>query len=652
MTAPRQGERISTVTSNHPDRVLKQVRDVDRQSFDADGAPLSSWERCLVDHNLAPDRRRAVPRLGHRQINELQDSLGAKLALAQHELDVLYSIVAPSRYSVVLAAADCTLISLRNTAVADDLDVDERSGAIWSEQNGGTNGVGTCLFDGKPTSIHLDQHFFTDHIHSSCANVPLFAPDCTLWGSLGIANVTPGLKAETHALAWETVMASAERMSETIFRNTFRDCSVVRFRFENGRSCLLAIDEDFTVVGADVAARRVLDLKMQALTPFSLWDRFAGRKEPISRVEGDLSAIELRSLDNGAVARGGVLAPLERRTRARVARRPSAVPPTEGQATTMDTWAGSDPGMVRDVGMLRRLLNKRLSIVLLGETGVGKDTLARAFHAESTRRHHPFVAVNCGAIPESLIESELFGYAGGAFTGARKEGASGRFFQADGGTLFLDEIGEMPVALQTRLLRVLESGEIAPLGSGEVRHVDVQVIAATNRDLERHVVEGTFREDLYYRLAGLVVTIPSLRDRADRAAVIDRCVGQIAGRDGIRLTSAARDALQRHTWPGNMRELHTVLNRAAYLAEGGVVEAEDLMLRPLQRSRITTLASAGIPVPVPANAAAEREAERDALLDALRRVGGDVTNLTTDLGVSRATLYRRLKKHGLARRLA
>lgn len=641
---------------NHPDKVLDQLSRFDPQSTATAPVLLKSWERCLVEHKLAPDRRLPIPTLEHREINRLQDSLGEKLRLAQDELDSLFATVRSSHYSVLIATADATLISLRNDAIDGSVDVDERPGANWSEQYGGTNGVGTCVFNGKPTSVHLDQHFFAEMIDASCANVPLFGPDCSIWGSLGIANITPGLGAQTHALAWEAVKVSAERMSETIFRNAFQDCGVVRFRFEDGQTCLLAVDDDFTVRGADIAARRTLDLDMRKLQPFSLWQRFVDRKEPLSRLDGDPSPIALRSVDNGAVARGVIIAPVSRKARTRTVQRSAPVSPGEGQVTSMEAWAGSDPGMVRNVAMLRRLLHKRLPIVLLGETGVGKDTLARAFHAESLRRHRPFVAVNCGAIPESLIESELFGYAGGAFTGARKEGASGRFFQADGGTLFLDEIGEMPVALQTRLLRVLESGEVSPLGSGEIKRVDVQVIAATNRNIEKHILDGAFREDLYYRLAGIVVTIPPLRDRADKASVIDRCIEQIAGRDGVRLTTAARDALCHYTWPGNMRELYTVLNRATCLATDDVVEVEDLRLRPLQRSRVTGPVFARLSQPAAEGEAAPAspsgEAERNALLEAIGRLGGDVTGLTRDFGVSRATLYRRLKKHGLARRPA
>ncbi|MBN3775882.1 sigma-54-dependent Fis family transcriptional regulator, partial [Burkholderia sp. Se-20378] len=225
-----------------------------------------------------------------------------------------------------------------------------------------------------------------------------------------------------------------------------------------------------------------------------------------------------------------------------------------------------------------RVASKRLPILVLGETGAGKEVFARAIHDAGARRTRPFVAVNCGALPEALIESELFGYAAGAFTGARKNGARGKIALADGGTLFLDEIGDMPLALQTRLLRVLADGEVVPLGSDTPVRVDLDVICATHRDLARMVADGTFREDLYYRLSGATFELPPLRERADVRDVIAAVFAEEAQATGhvLTLDATLAEQLAAYPWPGNVRQLRNVLRYACAVCDAARVTRQDL----------------------------------------------------------------------------
>ncbi|MBN3785249.1 sigma-54-dependent Fis family transcriptional regulator, partial [Burkholderia sp. Ac-20345] len=225
-----------------------------------------------------------------------------------------------------------------------------------------------------------------------------------------------------------------------------------------------------------------------------------------------------------------------------------------------------------------RVASKRLPILVLGETGAGKEVFARAIHDAGARRARPFVAVNCGALPEALIESELFGYAAGAFTGARKHGARGKIALADGGTLFLDEIGDMPLALQTRLLRVLADGEVVPLGSDTPVRVDLDVICATHRDLARMVADGTFREDLYYRLSGATFELPPLRARADVRDVIAAVFAEEAQATGhvLTLDATLAEQLAAYPWPGNVRQLRNVLRYACAVCDAARVTRHDL----------------------------------------------------------------------------
>ncbi|WP_197346230.1 sigma-54 interaction domain-containing protein, partial [Ralstonia pseudosolanacearum] len=284
-----------------------------------------------------------------------------------------------------------------------------------------------------------------------------------------------------------------------------------------------------------------------------------------------------------------------------------------------------------------RVFEHDVPLLLHGETGTGKEAFARAVHQASSRAAQPFVAVNCAAIPETLIESELFGYRGGSFTGARREGMRGKLQQADGGTLFLDEIGDMPLALQSRLLRVLEERAVVPIG-GEAQTVDVRIVSASHRDMEARVRDGRFREDLYYRLNGLRITLPPLRERADKAALLAHVLAEESRGRPARLDDDARDALLAQPWPGNVRQLRNVLRTLVALSDDGRIRLRDLPpeLRP------PAMASAAAPAPLD-------NAEKAALLAALQAQQWRMTHAAKALGISRNTLYRKLRKHGIAR---
>ena len=287
------------------------------------------------------------------------------------------------------------------------------------------------------------------------------------------------------------------------------------------------------------------------------------------------------------------------------------------------------------------MFERDVPLLINGETGCGKEAFAKAVHQTSQRGDKAFVALNCAAIPENLIESELFGYRAGSFTGALKEGMRGKLQQADGGTLFLDEIGDMPLALQTRLLRVLEDRLVVPIG-GEPQAVNVRIISATHRNLLERVADGSFREDLYYRLNGLEVALPPLRERTDKSQLLDFLLAQEAGTEQVMLDEPARQALLAFPWPGNLRQLRTVLRTVVALCEGGRVGLEDLpaLIRQARPQGQRLDAPCASPL---------ESAERQALLDALAQQRWHMSHVAEQLGVSRNTLYRKLRKHGISR---
>jgi len=322
-----------------------------------------------------------------------------------------------------------------------------------------------------------------------------------------------------------------------------------------------------------------------------------------------------------------------------------------------DEIVGAAPDFRAALAIAAKAARARVPVLIEGESGVGKEVVAEAIHAASTRGKKPMIAINCGAIPANLVESELFGHEKGAFTGAF-ERKIGRFQDADGGTLFLDEIGEMPLDAQVKLLRVLQSGEVQPIGARHTREVDVRVIAATNKRLIEEVEAGRFREDLYYRLNVVQVTIPPLRERTgDIPALARHLLARIADQPGLRPLGITDDALAllgRYDWPGNVRQLQNALFRAAVLCDGDALTLHDF-------PQIAALGSGRVAVPIgqmatsggvtlfrpDGNMRPLEEIEADVIRLAIGHYRGRMTEVARRLGIGRSTLYRKLGELGI-----
>ena len=320
---------------------------------------------------------------------------------------------------------------------------------------------------------------------------------------------------------------------------------------------------------------------------------------------------------------------------------------------TIAGFIGSSAAASEVKRLARRAAQLDATVLLRGETGTGKELLAQGIHNLSPRANGPFVAVNVAAIPETLVEAELFGTAPGAFTGADRKGRIGKFEVANGGTLFLDEIGDLPLALQAKLLRVLQEQEVEPLGSNQVKPLNVRVIAATHIDLEAKVAAGQFRDDLYYRLNVLALQVPPLRERrADIPALVEHLLDDIANRSAqppMELSDEALELLSGQTWRGNVRELRNLLERAQ-LAGDGQLDCE--ALRALLIDPVTPPAPSSAATPASsAQSLAEQlaQAERQALVDALQASAGNRRQAAERLGISRAGLYAKLALHGLGK---
>ncbi|XLV71248.1 sigma-54-dependent Fis family transcriptional regulator [Ralstonia syzygii subsp. celebesensis] len=600
----------------------------------ADPSIARSWLRCLRQHGLDPANASAPAVLEAARIRERRERLQPVLRIADGEMHSLHRQLAGSGHVVVLTDADGVILD----CIADHA---ERtlfqqaglwSGADWSEAREGTNGIGTCVVERQALTIYQDEHFRSRHIQLSCSASPVFDPHGHLLAVLDVSSIPRELSRQGQFHTTALVNLSAKVIEGGYFLQHFERDWLLRFHaqpeyvglFSEG---LLAVGGDGRIRAANQSALNLLGRTRQSLLG-----------QPVETVfDLPADALLARATDSGGVPwplrthQGRLLFGLLR------APRPRPV----ADATLASQPVQATPGLCLQTEGLRtdfhralRVFEHDVPLLLHGETGTGKEAFARAMHRASSRAAQPFVAVNCAAIPETLIESELFGYRGGSFTGARREGMRGKLQQADGGTLFLDEIGDMPLALQSRPLRVLEERAVVPIG-GEAQAVDVRIVSASHRDMEARVHDGRFREDLYYRLNGLRITLPPLRERADKAALLAHVLAEESRGRPVRLDDDARDALLAQPWPGNVRQLRNALRTLVALSDDGRIRMGDLPadLRPQAAEPAPPLDSA----------------EKTALLAMLEARQWHMVQTAEALGISRNTLYRKLRKHGIVR---
>ena len=629
-----------------------RLREARRQLLDAGevapeliGAELQrSWQRS-ARFGLAPSGR--MPGAPHASGAQLARALEHQRELVAHARPVMEYLFDQTRDTdsmVILADTQGMLLQ----ALGDASFVDRaqrvalRPGASWHEQWRGTNAIGTALADAAPVVVHAGEHYLERNGFLTCTAAPIADPAGRVLGVLDISGDHRGYHRHTLAL-----VRSAARMIEHRLFDT-RHAAGLRVRLHaqpegigTVAEGLLALNDDGWIGGADAAARTMLGLPPGAGVSCSIeqllqlgmdalwtWARQGG-SAPHSVRRHDGSVLWLR------VEAG----------RAALALQPARVVPRN--AAVVDALAALDSGdaaMHAAVDRARRVLDKPIALLLHGESGVGKEVFARAVHASSARRDGPFVAVNCAALPESLIEAELFGYRAGAFTGASRDGAPGRFREAHGGTLFLDEIGDMPLAMQARLLRVLQDRQVTPLGGGKPVAVDFRLVCATHRHLRSELDAGRFREDLYYRLNGLTLTLPPLRERQDQLALIERLLREIAPERELQLAPELAQAVSRYRWPGNLRQLHNSLQTACALLDDG--EAQ-IGWAQLPDDLAAELRAASAPRLVADDLADLRLQSERTVRQTVQACAGNLSEAARRLGISRNTLYRKLDELGL-----
>ena len=484
--------------ADHVSRVRDVLAGNHPTNPDLNTLTLASWQRCSRDHGLDPGVAPDPVIIPRADLRDRQERYGRLLEIARPEMTNLYQQLAGSGHAIMLTDRDGVLLNYIGDPIFTDTAaaVGIQTGAVWSEAVQGTNGMGTCLVEQKPLVVHKAAHFFKRNAGLTCAAAPIFDPNGNVLAILDASSEATLAQQHTMVLLNMSAQVVENRVFFCAMREAyiFRCHSRVEFLGTLGEG-LIAFTPDGRILAVNRSAMFQLEIK--------------GPEQIVGRTISDLFTMSLPMLLKRA--QGGPAFPIhetrcERRFFAKIQAPGEHRPARPGPGTRAPTWSPDmpalpagpgpfeamhfgDPRMQRNVATIKKVLDRDIPCMLFGETGVGKDVFARAIHQASPRRDKPFVALNCASLPESLIESELFGYKSGAFTGANREGSRGKIVQADGGTLFLDEIGDMPVQLQARLLRVLEDRMVVPLGGDKPIPVSIQLISATHRDVRALIAQ-------------------------------------------------------------------------------------------------------------------------------------------------------------------
>jgi len=675
---------LRTGDDRHAEHVMDVVRSGIHES--ANDVVTQSWSRCLNEYRLHPDKAREPAVISRAALEERRARQADVIDCARYEMTTLYQQLADADSAVVLTDTDGVIVHMvTSTEFAAEMGpLGLRAGGMWSETEAGTNGMGTCLAAAAPISVRREDHFFTQFTQLTCSAVPVYDPSGHIAAVLDVSSRSSMLQQHLLVLLGMTARMIENRLIDRRFRNAhplhFHSRPEFVYTLHEGK---LAVGDDGRILAANRSALFQLGLQsvdeirsrhIEDLFQTSLEDMlhrstqssfhpivtfranaalrfFAVARRPAT--ESDTPVRTLSSVGASSAGASSISTTTVSRSAPRLASSRAAA-----QSPTF-----KDLRLSAHLETARRVIARQTPVLLCGETGSGKEVFARAVHEASPHAGGAFVAINCASLPETLIESELFGYRAGAFTGAQRTGRRGKILQADGGTLFLDEIADMPLDLQARLLRVLDERQVTPLGTEDTHPVDFQLISASHQRLPDLVREGRFREDLYYRLSGIELLLPALRERTDKRELIHGVL-EAEGGHGAALSAEAERMLMDYAWPGNIRQLRHVLRTAAALADGTTIESAHLPA--LHDSAAPTPHVAANPVPLslvaPAgssvplahasvdNASAPLKLnpiqanERQVLLQMLEQHRWNVSNVAKALDVSRNTLYRKLHK--------
>lgn len=617
-----------------------------------------SWERSF-DAGVDPYLRENAHISSESELSRARLESQYLLNISQPVMQDLNEFVAGTGFVVALADANCRLLEVLgdSESLAWAKSAHFVAGSLWSEKMVGTNAGALCMDLAKPVSVFGYEHFCLFSHVSASSSAPII-DNGKICGCLSLAALFN--RVSNHTLGM--VVAAAKNIMSTMV--LVRLNQYHKTVMESMSEGVLVLDANGNITIMNDCCAQILQLPRQNLVGSNISDLLGNHYENhyfinkvtqgrtlidenfklITRDNNNLNCIvNCNPLNNPDIPDSGTVVIIKESQRInRLVKKWIG----DGAKLTFNDIIGEDPKLQQVIKTAQAAASSSSNVVLLGESGTGKDVIAQAMHNAGPRRDHPFVAINCAALPRDLIASELFGYDEGAFTGARKGGNIGKFELADQGTIFLDEIGDIPLELQASLLRVLEEKAVVRLGGTKVIPVDVRIIAATNKDLLNEIKRHRFRRDLYYRLAVIRMTIPPLRERSnDIILLAEKFIAKYCQRyqkPPITLTPEVRAAFLRYNWPGNVRELQNLMEGVIQLAPGSKITydlvAEYLVFDEMDYQSNTTEAA-------DANTAAS--AEKQMLLDYLIRYQFNKSEVAKAMGISRNTLYRHLREHNL-----
>ena len=622
---------------------------------------LQSWERCR-EWDVDPSPRSCWD---FTPMEQLEPFAGRLRELTKDIEKTTYAAIAGKNLLITMAdpkgRVARTVGDVETLRAADRLNFGP--GANWAESSVGTNAIGTSLATGVPLQVFAAEHYCQSHHAWCCTAAPIHDPLGAIWGCFDIS----GPASSDHSQSLPLVLGAAREIERRLYgaylaeiESTSR--SLLSAVFNSVLTGVMTIDETGKVANANQAAEALFSQpgrSLRGLRAETLFDygRFLARQKE-NPGQAEAMTLTCRAHPRLIVRAAPVVSPagVWRHTVATVTET-QRVHPTPKTAPRLEAPAPEARGfgkilfrsqaMEQVVAKAQNAAKTPSTVLLAGESGTGKELFARGIHQAGPRASGPFVAVNCGALPKELAQSELFGYRAGAFTGAHDKGRIGKFEQANGGTLFLDEISEMPLEMQINLLRPLEERSVVRVGGARCRPVDVKVIVATNRDLAALVAQGAFREDLYYRIHVVALTLPPLREReGDVPLLAEGHALRLCREFGLPAASideAAMAILRGYRWPGNVRELLNCIEYAVNAMDGSVIRPEHLPpLMLVGRSLPAATAAKACPGGFKLdNVAAET------IREALEHHGGNVSRAARALGIGRNTLYAKMRKFGL-----
>ncbi|WP_240377137.1 sigma-54-dependent Fis family transcriptional regulator [Bacillus piscicola] len=612
---------------------------------------LLSWERSK-NFGVNPFQKQVNKNVKTTELLDSQERNEKLLHFARQDMQHLIQSIGDSRTIITISDKDGLLLDayghLNIKKKAGEINF--LPGAVWNEETAGTNAIGTVIKNKLPIHIFFTEHFSEGWQDWFCAAAPIFHPFTNeLMGVLDLSGKWKNINSHTLGLAISKANNISRRIEGLLYREGLEMNPLLKTLLGSMDDGVMLVDENRNVLKVNEKMESILTgiNKNKKIADYPEIEKLVNLillKKTQSVVEEEISihngkgkyilTAQPVSMDTNRML--GIFIRLRPSIQKSQIKQSKILnrhqPAARSTEYTFENMIGSSNSFVKVIEKAKKAASLQSTLLLNGETGTGKEWFAQAIHNHSERSDNPFIALNCGAIPRELVESELFGYEHGAFTGAKQKGQLGKFELANGGTIFLDEIGDMPLNVQVHLLRVLEERTVTRIGGNSPTPVDVRVIAATHRNLTEAVQNGTFREDLLYRLRVIQLQIPSLHERMeDIPLLIHHYIHELSSsfdKKNVEIDPTAMKYLQSYSWPGNIREIKNVVEQLLFNMEG------------------TSILPCDIPPEI--HRTQETESEKNNLVQAIRSSKGNVTQAAERLGISRATMYRKMKKFGVA----